>query len=149
MNTPKKSATKHQASALELGLSPASGQERDLFAWLIASFLFGKRIQQDIAVAVYRVIVEKHGIDNVQRMVACTHRQLVSMLGEGRYVRYDESTTTRLTALCTGLQRDYGGQVGQILAQSADAKELAIRLQAFSGIGPKTAEIFVREAWPK
>lgn len=140
---------KQQVSAQELGLDPASGQERDLFGWLIASFLFGKRIQQDIAMAAYRIIVEKHGIDSVHKMAACTHRQLVSMLGEGRYVRYDESTATRLAALCAGLQRGYDGQVSQILMRSADAKELATRLQEFDGIGPKTAEIFVRGASPE
>lgn len=140
---------KQQVSAQELGLAPSSWRERDLFAWLIASFLFGKRIQQDIAAAAYRVIVEKHRIDSVQKMTACSHRQLVSMLGEGRYVRYDESTATRLAALCARLQTDYGGSVRQLLERSTDAKDLAIRLQAFNGIGPKTAEIFVSEAWPE
>lgn len=140
---------KCQIAASELGLFPATRREKDLFAWLVASFLFGKRIQQDIAVAAYRVIVEKHGIDTVQKLADCTHRQLVSMLGEGRYARYDESTATRLAALCTTLQKDYQGEVGQIIARSNDSRELATRLQAFVGIGPKTAEIFIRDVWPE
>jgi endonuclease III len=138
---------KAQIDAHELGLEPSKGGERDLFAWLVASFLFGKRIQQDIAKAAYQVIVEKHQIDTVAKMAACTHRQLVSMLGEGRYSRYDESTATRLTALCKGIQRDYQGSVKQLIEQSADKQELSTRLQAFVGVGPKTAEIFIRDAW--
>lgn len=140
---------KSQIGAHELGLSPGTRREKDLFAWLVASFLFGKRIQQDIALAAYRVIVEQHGIDTVQKLVACTHRQLVSMLGEGRYARYDESTATRLTALGTAIQKNYQGEVVQIIEQSSDAQALAKRLRAFDGIGPKTAEIFMREVWPE
>lgn len=139
---------KPQISAQELGLDPASRHEKDLFAWLIASFLFGKRIQQHIAKSAYQVIIEKHQVDTVQKMSGCTHRQLVSMLGEGRYARYDESTATRLTALCAGINQDYGGEVRNLMGESADQCELAARLQAFDGIGPKTAEIFIREAWP-
>jgi len=139
---------KHQIGARELGLAPAKRKEKDLFAWLIASFLFGKRIQQDIAMAAYRVILEKHHIDSVRKMAACSHRQLVAMLGEGRYARYDESTADRLKALCTGLSSDYNGKVKHLVEQCTDAKELTHRLQSFKGIGPKTAEIFIREAWP-
>lgn len=139
---------KPQISAQELGLDPASRHEKDLFAWLIASFLFGKRIQQHIAKSAYQVIIENNQVDTVQKMSACSHRQLVSMLGEGRYARYDESTATRLTALCAGINQNYGGEVRNLMVASADQRELAMRLQAFDGIGPKTAEIFIREAWP-
>jgi endonuclease III len=78
-------------------------------------------------------------------MAACGHRQLVTMLGEGRYVRYDESTATRLTALCRKLIDHYDGQVSELVQRSLDSKDLARRLQEFDGIGPKTYEIFTRE----
>lgn len=140
---------KSQITAHELQLNPAQHAERDLFAWLIASFLFGKRIQQAVALAAYRVIVEKHHLDSVGKMQRCTHRQLVSMLGEGHYARYDESTATRLVALCKGIEQDYGGQVSELVRCSVDRPDCAKRLQVFDGIGPKTAEIFLREAWPQ
>lgn len=139
---------KAEITAHQLGLNPASHHEADLFAWLIASFLFGKRIQQDIARAAFEVIVRKHKVDSVAKVADCSHRQLVAMLGEGRYARYDESTATRLVALGKGLQQDYAGRVGELLRHSLDRNDCAERLQAYAGIGPKTAQIFLREAWP-
>jgi endonuclease III len=122
--------------------------ERDLFCWLIASFLSGKRIQQAVAQSAYRVIVEVHHVDDVGKLAACSHRQLVSMLGQGRYARYDESTATRLTALSQKLIAQYGGRVSELVRSGLAANDLAKRLQEFDGIGPKTAEIFLRELDP-
>jgi len=132
-------------TAASLNLNPSTGDEEDLFCWLIVSFLCGKRIQQDVAVSAYRAIVEAHKINSVEKMAACGHRQLVIMLGEGHYVRYDESTATRLTALCRKLIDHYDGQVSKLVQRSLDSKDLTRRLQEFDGIGPKTAEIFMRE----
>lgn len=137
--------TKLPISAASLNLNPSSGDEEQLFRWLIASFLCGKRIQQEVAVSAYRAIVETHKINSVRKMVACTHRQLVFILGEGRYVRYDESTASRLTLLCGKLIDHYDGQVSELVRRSTDSKDLARRLQDFDGIGPKTAEIFMRQ----
>lgn len=81
-----------QVSAADLGLNLSAEDEQALFKWFIASFLFGKRIQQGIAVQTYHVLVEQHGRDTARKLCNCTHRQLVSMLGEGGYTRYDEST---------------------------------------------------------
>lgn len=140
--------TKAQITADSLNLDPGASDENDLFCWLVASFLSGKRIQQEIALSAYRVIVDVHQITSVKKMAALTHRQLVSMLGEGRYVRYDESTATRLSALCRKLIEQYEGKVSEIIKRSTDAQDLSKRLQEFDGIGPKTAEIFLREIPP-
>ncbi|HBZ99284.1 MAG TPA: DNA methylase, partial [Pseudomonas sp.] len=51
-----------EISAKDLGIDMADG-EPALFKWFVASFLFGKRIQQDIAAEAYRVIVDKHKRD--------------------------------------------------------------------------------------
>jgi endonuclease III len=137
--------TKIPITAASLNLNPSSGDEEDLFCWLIASFLCGKRIQQEVAVSAYHAIVGTQRINSVEKMAAYSHRQLVTMLGEGRYVRYDESTATRLTALCRKLIDHYDGQVSELVQRSLDSKDLARRLQEFEGIGPKTSEIFMRE----
>lgn len=135
-----------QINAADLGLTLRKGDESSLFKWLLASFLLGKRIQQDIAVQTYRVIVDRHGCDTSGRLCRCTHRQLVRMLGEGHYVRYDESTAERLLLMCHKLNGEYGGRVGAIFERSLDRADLEKRLEQFKGIGPKTAEIFLREA---
>jgi len=134
-----------EISAKDLGIEIEKG-EGDLFKWFIASFLFGKRIQQDIAAEAYRVIVDKHKRDTPRKLCNCSRQQLVSMLGEGRYVRYDESTAERLLKLCDKLNNDYGGKLGNIHEQSENRKALEKRLAEFEGVGPKTVEIFMREA---
>lgn len=133
-------------SAKTLGIDLSSGDEHELFKWFLASFLFGKRIQQDIAVDAYRVIVEKHQRDTPRKLGNCTWQELVNMLGEGRYVRYDESTAERLLKLSEKLQNEYGGKISNIQAASENRKEFEKRLREFEGIGPKTVEIFMREA---
>ncbi len=135
-----------EVSARTLGIDLGSGDERELFRWFLASFLFGKRIQQDIAVDTYRVIVEKYERDTPRKLGNCSRRELVSMLGEGRYVRYDESTAERLLGLSAKIQAEYGGKIGNIQAASKDREDFEKRLQEFKGVGPKTVEIFMREA---
>jgi hypothetical protein len=71
-------------SAHDLGIKVTKHDEESLFKWLLASFLFGKRIGQKIAAATWRVLVEKHGRDTPRKLCNCTHAELVKMLGEGR-----------------------------------------------------------------
>ncbi|MFL9813877.1 DNA methylase [Stutzerimonas sp. VN223-3] len=134
-----------EISAKDLGIEIEKG-EGELFKWFIASFLFGKRIQQDIAAEAYRVIVDQHKRDTPRKVCNCSWQDLVNMLGEAHYVRYDESTAERLLKLCAKLNSDYDGKLGNIREQSKDRKELEKRLAEFEGIGPKTVEIFMREA---
>ena len=68
------------------------------------------------------------------------------MLGEGHYTRYDESTAERLLKLCAKLNGEYGGKLGNLREQSKDRRDLEKRLAEFEGVGPKTVEIFMREA---
>jgi 3-methyladenine DNA glycosylase/8-oxoguanine DNA glycosylase len=68
------------------------------------------------------------------------------MLGQARCVRYDETTASRSLALARKLSDEYGGKVSNIVEASADRQALEKRLSEFEGIGPKTIEIFMREA---
>ncbi|WP_460141994.1 HhH-GDP family DNA glycosylase [Pseudomonas sp. S2_E01] len=133
-------------SAQDLQIDLADANEQGLFKWLIASFLMGKRIQSEIAAEAYRVIVDRHHCDSPRKLAACSHRELVRMLGEGRYVRYDESTASRLLSLAHTLNEEYAGKVLNVREASDDIREFEKRLSAFEGIGPKTIEIFMREA---
>ncbi|WP_296257226.1 MULTISPECIES: DNA methylase [unclassified Pseudomonas] len=138
MNTP--------ISAADLNIHLTGGDDSALFKWLVASFLMGKRIQGPIAADAYRVIVEKHQRDTPRKLAACTHRELVRMLGEARYTRYDESTAERLLKLSHKLNSEYAGKLTQIREGCENTAQFAARLQAFEGIGPKTVEIFMRDA---
>jgi len=135
-------------SAHDLGFEVRAQDEQSLFKWLLASFLFGKRISQTIAANTWRVLVETHGRDTPRKLCNCSHAQLVRMLGEGGYARYDESTADRLSLLCRKLIDEYGGSVIGI-ADAADSRaDFERRLLAFKGVGPTTLRIFMREAKP-
>ena len=136
-------------SAHDLQIDLQGANEAGLFKWLLASFLMCKRIQGSIAAQAYRIIVEQHQRDSPQKLAHCTHRELVVMLGQAHYVRYDETTASRLLALANKMNAEYHGKVSNIVAASADRKAFEKRLSEFEGIGPKTIEIFMREAAPE
>lgn len=133
-------------TAHDLAIDLKVGGEVALFKWFIASFLMGKRIQADIAAQAYRVIVDQHGCDTPRKLANRSHRQLVAMLGEAHYVRYDETTATRLTALSKKLLEEYAGKMGEIHGRSDSRAGFEKCLGEFDGVGPKTVEIFMREA---
>lgn len=134
--------------AADLGIRLRAGDERALFKWFVASFLFGKRVQQTVALRAYRVLVEAHGLDSPRKIGRRSWQELVDLLDEGHYVRYDESTARRLLALAHKLVAEYDGRLGRLRELCADAAELKSRLLEFEGVGPKTLEIFLREAGP-
>ncbi|UGB44226.1 DNA methylase [Frateuria edaphi] len=135
-------------SAADLGIRVTADDEQSLFKWLLASFLFGKRIGQKVAAATWRVLVEVHGLDTPRKLCGCTHAQLVRMLGEGGYARYDESTAARLSLLCRMLLEQYQGRVLGIFEAAGSREDFERRLGEFKGVGPVTVGIFMREAGP-
>jgi endonuclease III len=135
-------------SAADLGIHVTKSNEESLFQWLLASFLFGKRISQKIAAETWRVLVRTHGRDTPRKLCNCTHAELVKMLGEGGYARYDESTAKRLSLLCKTLIDEYGGSVMGIVDAAEGRADFERRLRRFKGIGPVTVRIFMREAGP-
>jgi endonuclease III len=136
-------------SADDLGFRVRADDERSMFKWLLASFLFGKRIGHKVAAATWRVLVDVHGLDSPRRLLGCTHAQLVAMLGQGGYARYDHSTAERLRLLCGTLLEQYHGRVLVIFEAAESREDFERRLLRFKGIGPVTLEIFMREAGPE
>ncbi len=139
---------RHQMLPRDLGFEVLPRDEASLFKWFLASFLFGNRISQAIAAETWRVLVVVHGRDTPRKLCNCTHAELVRMLGEGGYRRYDESTATRLSLLCRTLLDNYGGRILGIADAAGTREEFERRLLAFKGVGPVTLAIFMREAEP-
>ena len=73
--------------------------------------------------------------------------ELVRLLDEAHYIRYDFSTATKLLHVCQELKERYG-TITNLLAQSKKPSGLSTRLQEFKYIGPVTARIFLREVRP-
>jgi hypothetical protein len=135
-------------SAADLGITVKKNDEQSLFKWFLASFLFGKRIGQKIAAATWHVLVETHERDTPRKLCHCSHAELVRILGEGGYARYDESTADRLALLCKTLIDQYHGRILGIFEASESRADFERRLRGFKGIGPVTVRIFMREAGP-
>ncbi len=134
-----------EIGAEDLGIDVTRG-EAELFKWFVASFLFGKRIQRDIGAEAYRVLVERNRLDTPRKLRDCGPRGLVQLLGQARYVRYDESTAARLLKLGNKLLTEYDGRLGRLRELGVTRDGVEKRLLAFEGVGPKTVEIFLREA---
>ena len=113
------------------------------FKWFLASILFGARISEKIAVNTYKAF-ERYGIDSMEKIIAAGWDELVKILDEGGYVRYDFSTATKLLDISQTLKDKYGS-LENLYNQSSDTRDLARRLQEFKGIGAVTTQIFLRE----
>ncbi len=113
------------------------------FEWFFASILFGARISEKIAANTYKAF-ERYGVDSMEKIIAAGWEELVKILDEGGYVRYDFSTATKLLDISQTLKDKYGS-LENLYSQSSDTKDLVRRLQEFKGIGAVTAQIFLRE----
>jgi len=113
------------------------------FKWFLASILFGARISEKIASNTYKTF-ERYGIDSMEKIIAAGWDELVKILDEGGYVRYDFSTATKLLDISQTLKDKYAS-LENLYNQSSDTKDLVRRLQEFKGIGAVTAQIFLRE----
>lgn len=133
-------------SAQDLGLT-IEKKEKTLFKWFLASYLFGKRIQQDVARQTWEVFM-KNGVDTPRKIANHSWQELVDLLGEGNYRRYDESTARNLQEMARQLIRDHHGNLLNMYNCCDDPKHFSKQLQKLKGVGPKTAEIFMREAQP-
>lgn len=133
-------------TAADLGITVGK-QEKQLFKWFLASYLFGKRIQQDIAKKTWEVFM-KNGLDSPRKIANHSWQQLVDLFDAGGYTRYDESMAHNLLEVSHVLIRDYHGNLMNMCDDCESEKEFTKRLQRLKGVGPKTAEIFMREAKP-
>lgn len=129
--------------AADYGLDVTTG-DTDLFKWFLLTYLFGKPIQSNVAVATWRLFIERK-LDTPWAIVEVPRRTLVGLLYEGKYTRYAEVTAEGLKTCMSQLIRLYDGSLMLMYEYSEDEEEFSKRLQEFHGIGPKVAEIFMRE----
>lgn len=132
----------------ELGLDLRKAEDR--FKWFLASILFAKRISAEIAKRTYRRF-EAEGLTTLEGVLGAGWDRLVQVLDAGGYVRYDFSTASNLLAVMKLLKERYGS-LEELHAGARDPEDLEGHLQEFKGVGPVTANIFLRELrgiWPK
>ncbi|WP_061082444.1 hypothetical protein, partial [Nocardiopsis alborubida] len=85
-------------------------------------------------------------------MASLSWQDRVDALGRGHYVRYDESTATRLGECVDRVREEYQGDLRRLGERSGHrASRVESMVQEFSGIGPTGAVMFCREVqavWP-
>jgi len=129
--------------AADFGLDVLSGDD-DMFRWFLLAYLFGKPIQSKVAAATWQLFIERQ-LDTPWQIANASHYTLVRLLDEGKYTRYDGVMARALHTSMQQLIDNYEGSLMLMYENSANEDEFSKRLQELYGVGPKTAEIFMRE----
>ena len=116
-----------------------------LFQLVMLCSLMSKPISADIAVAAAKELFAL-GLRNPQQVLDADRAEMIHAFGRAHYVRYDESTASRLPEMARLAEERYNGDLRRLAAESgndtANAKRL---LKQFKGIGDTGADIFLRE----
>lgn len=128
-----------------LGIDLAGGEDDELFRWFLAAVLFGAPIREESAITTYRCF-EKHKALTPERILQTGWTELVKMLDEGGYTRYDFKTADKLLEVTRNLVEKYGGSLKTLHEEASDSRDLEKRLKDLGkGIGDTTIKIFLRE----
>ncbi len=132
-------------AAEKLGIDLGSRREGELFKWFLACLLFGKPVQQEVAERAYMQLISA-GLRGPDAVLNARWDELVRLLDEAHYLRYDFSTATKLLDVCWNLKQGYG-TLTELISHSASGHELSARLQEFKHVGPVTHGFSPRR-WP-
>lgn len=137
----KKLPKNHTAD--EFGLDVMAG-DLDLFRWFLLCYLFGKPIRAETAIKTWQLFIENKR-DTPWAIRDVHWHTLSRILCDGGYRRYDTVTAHGLKRCMDELIRDYDGSLLLMLESSENEDEFAKHLRRLQGVGPKVAEIFMRE----
>lgn len=144
----RRALERSQLYSEELGIELATRSDDVYFRWFLASLLFGARISETTAKNTYKSFM-RHGLTGPEKVVRAGWDFLVyPVMREGGYVRYDGRKSTQVLRDCETLIADYGGSLQRLHDATRDARDLEERCLAFYGVGPVTANIFLRELRP-
>ncbi|HVB46280.1 MAG TPA: hypothetical protein VNF47_26725 [Streptosporangiaceae bacterium] len=133
----------------ELGIDVDAG-DGEIERWFLAATLFGARISAKVAERTYRVLT-RAGLTRIAQARQMPSGDLIGLLDEGGYARYDFRTATQLTNLSEVMTVRYDGQVAMIGQRFTSYPALRVALDALPGWGPVTIGLFLRElrgVWP-
>jgi endonuclease III len=116
-----------------------------LFQLLVLCMLASKPIDATTAMRAARELF-RDGLRTPKAVLASDRRTMITAFGRAKYVRYDESSATRLTDLAEMVRDDYSGDLRAIAQRSErDMRAAKCLLKKFNGIGDTGADIFLRE----
>jgi endonuclease III len=116
-----------------------------LFQLLVLCMLASKPIDATTAMRAARELFTA-GLCTPKTVLASDRRSMISAFGRAHYVRYDESSATRLTDIAERVRADYSSDLREIARRSQHNIRSATRmLKQFKGIGDTGADIYLRE----
>src|ERR1700727_306115 len=122
-----------------------SDKPMPLFQLLVLCMLASKPIDATIAMAAGHALFSD-GLKTPKAVVNADRRTVIDAFGRAHYVRYDESSATRLTEMAQRVVDEYSGDLREIPRRSSEDVDAAKRmLKKFKGIGDTGADIFMRE----
>jgi endonuclease III len=116
-----------------------------LFQLLVLCMLASKPIDATTAMRAAKEIFGA-GLRTPKAVLASDRRTMIGAFGRAHYVRYDESSATRLNDMAERVRDDYSGDLREIAERSQHDVAAAKRmLKEFKGIGDTGADVFLRE----
>jgi hypothetical protein len=129
----------------EMGAELSRNTPQELFHWLIGSIMLSARVRSGNAVRACKALRE-NDLHRIDRILGCDYWDLVRVLNENGYARYDESTARYLKDTARWARDAYDGDIRRIHDTADSAQAIFDALQGAKGLGPMGAKIFAREA---
>ncbi|KAL8732234.1 MAG: hypothetical protein Q9181_004035 [Wetmoreana brouardii] len=136
----------------ELSLSdPSASNPENVLALVYNAMLTSARISHELAYKSVKCLVEA-GYQDIAKLDKSTWEERTEILTEGGYTRYREKTATALGELAELIQKEYDGDLNNLL-KKADSRPDKVRklLKEIKGIGNVGVDIFcdtAQEIWP-
>ncbi len=128
-----------------LGINLKDETDEETFKWFLASILFGAPITETSVIKTYKCF-QKYDVLTPTRILEAGWDELVRILDEGSYTRYDFKTADKFLEVMQNLTADYGGSLNLLHSKASGTKDLEKRLKNLGkGIGDVTVSIFLRE----
>ncbi|MCK8643992.1 endonuclease [Mycobacterium colombiense] len=122
-----------------------SDKPMPLFELLVLCMLASKPIDAGIATAAARELF-KAGLRTPKAVLQANRQTMIDAFGRAHYVRYDESSATRLADMAERVRDEYSGDLRLLAERSRHDPAAAKRmLKQFKGIGDTGADIYLRE----
>jgi endonuclease III len=116
-----------------------------MFQLLVLCMLASKPIDAAIAMQAARELF-RAGLRTPQAVLDTERATMIRAFGRAHYVRYDESSATRMVDIAAMVRDEYGGDLRRLADRcDRDGKAAARLLQRFKGIGATGADIYLRE----
>lgn len=130
--------------ATEAGIRMAD-KPMPLFQLLVLCMLASKPIDAATAMRAARELFAE-GLRTPKTVLAADRASMISAFGRAHYVRYDESSATRLVDIAVRVRGEFCGDLRELARRSGhDVGSAARMLKQFNGIGDTGAAIFLRE----